>query len=111
MTAQMESREWIVARIVSITEHITEANNPESNPFGLGDDTKFYLVEAENWRHNKHHPSKKRHIQHDSGLASIPAESVVLGHQQQQQRRSSFGTVGSSSSSNFVHSYTASLSK
>lgn len=65
MTAQMESRECIVARIVSITEHTTEANDPESNPFGLGEDTKFYLVEAENWRHNKHHPSKKRHIQHD----------------------------------------------
>jgi autophagy-related protein 11 len=71
IAAQMQSREWIVARIVSITEYVTDEAVPESNPYGLGNGITYHLIEVENWRNNKLHPSKKRHVAHDSGLASI----------------------------------------
>ncbi|KAL9542244.1 hypothetical protein MBANPS3_008703 [Mucor bainieri] len=70
---QMQSREWIVARIVSITEYVTDGADPESNPFGLADGVTYRLVEVENYRNSKQHPNKRRHVSsNDSGLASIP---------------------------------------
>ncbi|KAF9352436.1 oligomeric, coiled-coil, peripheral membrane protein [Mortierella sp. NVP85] len=90
MSTQLRNREWIVARINSITEAVvdkrleTEDENgtPSSpnttsphNPFGLADGVKYYLLEATSWNgyHGKgssssssHHPgsgssSKQRH--------------------------------------------------
>lgn len=90
MSNQLRNREWIVARINSITEAVvdkrleTEDENgtPSSpntasphNPFGLADGVKYYLLEATSWNgyHGKgssssssHHPgsgssSKQRH--------------------------------------------------
>ncbi|GAN03349.1 hypothetical protein MAM1_0039c02802 [Mucor ambiguus] len=72
IAAQMQSREWIVARIVSITEYVTDETVPGSNPYGLANGVTYHLIEVENWRNNKQHPSKRRHVSSsDSGLASI----------------------------------------
>ncbi|CEP11651.1 hypothetical protein [Parasitella parasitica] len=71
IAAQIQNREWIVARIVAITEHVTDATNPESNPFGLDNGITYHLIEVENWRSNR--PNKRRHVSTDSGLASITA--------------------------------------
>ncbi|CAE7211881.1 unnamed protein product [Rhizoctonia solani] len=49
----LKSREWIVARIVSITERIADSKSsykqPNGNPFGLGDGVKFHLLDVEDW--------------------------------------------------------------
>ncbi|KAJ1311221.1 hypothetical protein OPQ81_009721 [Rhizoctonia solani] len=45
----LKSREWIVARIVSITERIADSKQPNGNPFGLGDGVKFHLLDVEDW--------------------------------------------------------------
>ncbi|KAH7099705.1 hypothetical protein BKA62DRAFT_283781 [Auriculariales sp. MPI-PUGE-AT-0066] len=46
---QIKSREWIVARITSITERIVNSKDPSTNPYGLGDGIKFYMLEVEDW--------------------------------------------------------------
>ncbi|CAO3644862.1 unnamed protein product [Cunninghamella echinulata] len=62
---QMNSREWIVARITSITECVVNAQDPNSNPYGLSDGLVFYQLEVENWRNNRHkhhhHHRKSKH--------------------------------------------------
>ncbi|KAK3814483.1 MAG: hypothetical protein J3Q66DRAFT_442095 [Benniella sp.] len=102
MSTQLRNREWIVARINSITEAVvdkrleTEDENgtPSSpnttsphNPFGLADGVKYYLLEATSWNgyHGKgssssssHHPgsgssSKQRH--HGSSSSSMHESS------------------------------------
>ncbi|QRW05476.1 autophagy-related protein 11 [Ceratobasidium sp. AG-Ba] len=45
----LKSREWIVARILSITERIADSKQPNGNPFGLGDGVKFFLLDVEDW--------------------------------------------------------------
>ncbi|KAI8379037.1 autophagy-related protein 11-domain-containing protein [Blakeslea trispora] len=100
MASQMEARDWIVARIASITEYVADTTVPESNPYGLANGVKYYLIDAGHWRHNKQH-SKKRQFTQDNGLASI---SIPSEEQYQQQKRPSFGHASTSSSS-FVHSY------
>ncbi|KAI9277046.1 autophagy-related protein 11-domain-containing protein [Phascolomyces articulosus] len=59
---QMNSREWLVARITSITEHTVNGADPQSNPYGLTEGLTYYHLEVENWktnRHRKSHQSKK----------------------------------------------------
>ncbi|KAI9028822.1 hypothetical protein CLU79DRAFT_736233 [Phycomyces nitens] len=56
----MSSRDWIVARITSITECSVDPNDPTTNPFGLAHGLKFYQIEVENWR-SHHHKSSKTH--------------------------------------------------
>ncbi|KZV84188.1 hypothetical protein EXIGLDRAFT_842413 [Exidia glandulosa HHB12029] len=46
---QVKTRDWIVARITSITERIVNAKDPSTNPYGLGDGIKYYLLEVEDW--------------------------------------------------------------
>ncbi|EJD40137.1 hypothetical protein AURDEDRAFT_115945 [Auricularia subglabra TFB-10046 SS5] len=46
---QIQTREWIVARITSINERIVNARDPSTNPYGLGDGIKYYLLEVEDW--------------------------------------------------------------
>ncbi|KAF7377787.1 ATG11 domain-containing protein [Mycena sanguinolenta] len=46
---QLKTREWIVARITSITERVVDHNDPTSNPYGLGDGVKYYMLEVEDW--------------------------------------------------------------
>ncbi|KAL0075131.1 hypothetical protein F4703DRAFT_1889855 [Phycomyces blakesleeanus] len=53
----MATREWIVARITSITECSVDPKDPSTNPFGLAHGLKFYQIEVEHWR--SHHKSSK----------------------------------------------------
>ncbi|TFY68709.1 hypothetical protein EVG20_g3446 [Dentipellis fragilis] len=46
---QLKTREWIVARITSITERVVDQKDPSSNPYGLGDGVKYYMLEVEDW--------------------------------------------------------------
>ncbi|KAG1103614.1 hypothetical protein G6F42_017196 [Rhizopus arrhizus] len=80
IAAQMQSREWIVARIVSITEYVTDETVPGSNPYGLADGVTYRLIEVENWRNSKQHPSKRRHVSNYSGLASITAPRDMVNN-------------------------------
>ncbi|ORZ16485.1 hypothetical protein BCR42DRAFT_451423 [Absidia repens] len=62
ISSQINSREWVVARITSVTEHSVNAQDQTTNPYGLPDNTTFYQLEAENWRNNrqKHHHRKSK---------------------------------------------------
>ncbi|KAI8979761.1 hypothetical protein BDF20DRAFT_530265 [Mycotypha africana] len=80
---QREYKEYFIARITAIEENITVAGQPETNPFNLGDNVKYHLVEVEHWRKasssssssstalTSNSLSKKRQTVHDNGLASI----------------------------------------
>ncbi|CAO3584643.1 unnamed protein product [Absidia cylindrospora] len=63
VSSQMSSREWIVARITSITECLVNAQDSTTNPYGLPDKAVFYQLEVENWRNGrpKHHHRKSKH--------------------------------------------------
>ncbi|KAF5390754.1 hypothetical protein D9757_004449 [Collybiopsis confluens] len=59
LAEQLKTREWIVARITSITERV----DPTSNPYALGDGVKYYMLEVEDWTQptpTKRKVSKKR---------------------------------------------------
>ncbi|EIN08294.1 hypothetical protein PUNSTDRAFT_143929 [Punctularia strigosozonata HHB-11173 SS5] len=60
LAEQLKTREWIVARITSITERIVDGNDPDSNPYGLGDGVKYYMLEVEDWTQPT--PSGKRKV-------------------------------------------------
>ncbi|KAF9061726.1 hypothetical protein BDP27DRAFT_1428649 [Rhodocollybia butyracea] len=65
LAEQLRTREWIVARITSITERVVDREDPTSNPYALGDGVKYYMLEVEDWTqaqpsHNKRKVSKKR---------------------------------------------------
>ncbi|KAH9852196.1 hypothetical protein C2E23DRAFT_189253 [Lenzites betulinus] len=49
LAEQLKTREWIVARITSITERVVDSKDPSSNPYGLGDGVKYYMLEVEDW--------------------------------------------------------------
>lgn len=46
---QLKTREWIVARITSITEGVVDHKDASTNPYGLGDGVKYYMLEVEDW--------------------------------------------------------------
>ncbi|KAH9998573.1 hypothetical protein BJV77DRAFT_1156392 [Russula vinacea] len=46
---QLKTREWIVARITSLTERVVDLKDPTSNPYGLGNGVKYYMLEVEDW--------------------------------------------------------------
>ncbi|GJE85510.1 ATG11 domain-containing protein [Phanerochaete sordida] len=46
---QLKTREWIVARITSITEGVVDHKDASTNPYGLGDGVKYYTLEVEDW--------------------------------------------------------------
>lgn len=104
----MESREWIVARIVSIEEHTVSDDNESSNPYGLSHGLTYYNLTVENWRLNRRHASssktKKRLLEaaQDSGLASIGSPPNIATIPT--MRRPSL-IAASSSTNNIVHSY------
>ncbi|KAK0203419.1 putative peripheral membrane protein [Desarmillaria ectypa] len=49
LAEQLKTREWIVARITSITERVVDHNDPTSNPYGLSDGVKYYMLQVEDW--------------------------------------------------------------
>ncbi|KAJ4473012.1 putative peripheral membrane protein [Lentinula aciculospora] len=63
LAEQLKTREWIVARITSITERVVDRDDPTSNPYALGDGVKYYMLEVEDWTqpaHEKRKVSRKR---------------------------------------------------
>ncbi|GBE88766.1 hypothetical protein BKA93DRAFT_774471 [Sparassis latifolia] len=60
LAEQLKTREWIVARITSITERVVDYKDPSTNPYGLGDGVKYYMLEVEDWTQPAHHSSKHR---------------------------------------------------
>ncbi|KZT07122.1 putative peripheral membrane protein [Laetiporus sulphureus 93-53] len=67
LAEQLKTREWIVARITSITERVASHKDPSTNPYGLGDGIKYYMLEVEDWTQPVF-PSKRRE----------PAKKVTL---------------------------------
>lgn len=59
LAEQLKTREWIVARITSITERVVDQKDPSSNPYGLGDGVKYYMLEVEDWTQSS---SSKRRV-------------------------------------------------
>ncbi|THH11415.1 hypothetical protein EW145_g646 [Phellinidium pouzarii] len=60
LAEQLKTREWIVARITSITEKIADARDPSSNPYGLGDGIKYFMLEVEDWTRPGAEATKRR---------------------------------------------------
>ncbi|KAF8267535.1 hypothetical protein EI94DRAFT_1730240 [Lactarius quietus] len=73
LAEQLKTREWIVARITSITERVVDPKDPSSNPYGLGDGVKYYMLEVEDWTQpgtSKRRQSSKK----ASAVATEPKE-------------------------------------
>ncbi|KAL4066994.1 hypothetical protein V8B97DRAFT_1874301 [Scleroderma yunnanense] len=81
LAEQLKSREWIVARITSITERLVDRNDPTSNPYGLGDGIKYYILEVEDWTQNgplnKRKGPRKASALSDPGLAPRKPSPLV----------------------------------
>ncbi|KAH9026685.1 autophagy-related protein 11-domain-containing protein [Lactarius deliciosus] len=74
LAEQLKTREWIVARITSILERVAEPNDPESNPYGLGDGVKYYMVQVEDWNQPpKQRPSKTSRPEATPAAAAVVA--------------------------------------
>jgi hypothetical protein len=104
MSSQLRNREWIVARITSITEAIVDkrlaaeaaATEDESggtsssssavsahNPFGLADGVKYYLLDATSWngyQSHSHGHGKSSSYHSSSGRESISGSSKLRHH-------------------------------
>ncbi|KAG0027497.1 oligomeric, coiled-coil, peripheral membrane protein [Podila clonocystis] len=109
MANQLRNREWIVARITSITESIVDKRQGASatdteddagagssitphNPFGLADGVKYYLLEATSWSgHNHGHGHGKSASSHHSSTGGSSSSKI--------RHRSSTSALGESSSS------------
>ncbi|KAF8966554.1 autophagy-related protein 11-domain-containing protein [Flammula alnicola] len=59
LAEQLKTREWIVARITSITERVVDHKDPSSNPYGLGDGVKYYMLEVEDWTQPSHNNKRR----------------------------------------------------
>ncbi|OSX61021.1 hypothetical protein POSPLADRAFT_1057962 [Postia placenta MAD-698-R-SB12] len=59
LAEQLKTREWIVARITSMTERVVDHRDPDTNPYGLGDGVKYYMLEVEDWT-QPGYPTKRR---------------------------------------------------
>ncbi|KAL1744863.1 hypothetical protein HDZ31DRAFT_63668 [Schizophyllum fasciatum] len=71
LAQQLQSREWIVARITSITERVVDHADPTSNPYGLGDGVKYYMLEVEDWTQQT-----KRRVSAKNTLAKVKPQEV-----------------------------------
>ncbi|KAG9025608.1 oligomeric, coiled-coil, peripheral membrane protein [Tulasnella sp. JGI-2019a] len=49
LAEQLKTREWVVARITFIAERVADYKDPDSNPYGLGDGVKYFMLEVEDW--------------------------------------------------------------
>ncbi|KAF7316529.1 ATG11 domain-containing protein [Mycena indigotica] len=80
LAEQLKTREWIVARITSITERVVDHNDASSNPYGLGDGVKYYMLEVEDWTQNnaqnKRRPSSRKTSRDQPPLSTAPAPAV-----------------------------------
>ncbi|OSC97798.1 hypothetical protein PYCCODRAFT_1398207 [Trametes coccinea BRFM310] len=72
---QLKTREWIVARITSITERVVDSKDPSTNPYGLGDGVKYYMLEVEDWTQPSY-SSKRRDSSKKFPAAEKPSDPV-----------------------------------
>lgn len=49
LAEQLKTKEWIVARITTITDRVADSKDPVGNPFQLADGVRFYLLDVEGW--------------------------------------------------------------
>ncbi|KAG8754268.1 oligomeric, coiled-coil, peripheral membrane protein [Serendipita sp. 396] len=86
VSEQLKTREWIVARITSITERVVDSKDPSSNPYGLGNGVKYYLLDVEDWTANtpgsvlRPKASRNTSIPTRTGVGSVESwrDSTVL---------------------------------
>ncbi|KAJ2933973.1 hypothetical protein H1R20_g3142, partial [Candolleomyces eurysporus] len=107
LAEQLKTREWIVARITSISERIVDQKDESTNPYGLGDGVKYYMLEVEDWTqpsHNKRRGPSRRvttekpvpdpsqstpNLQRSTSPVPLPEPSVTETAALSQQQRSS----------------------
>ncbi|KAG0303445.1 oligomeric, coiled-coil, peripheral membrane protein [Dissophora globulifera] len=101
MANQLKNREWIVARITSITEAIVDKRLEEDedenesgvtsssssvntvsphNPFGLADGVKYYLLEATSWNGSHGHGHSKASSSYHSSSSREARSSKIRHH-------------------------------
>ncbi|GBB99605.1 hypothetical protein RclHR1_03580012 [Rhizophagus clarus] len=70
-------KDWIVARIVNISEHVVDIKSPKTNPYELPDGVKYYSLSVEVYQNNltSSHHSRKRS---DSDRSSRMSASLNL---------------------------------
>nr|VWO96584.1 Autophagy-related protein 11 [Ganoderma boninense] len=76
LAEQLKTREWIVARITSITERVVDSKDPATNPYGLGDGVKYYMLEVEDWTQPSY-PSKRRESSKKLPLIDPPSQPMT----------------------------------
>ncbi|KAI9493144.1 hypothetical protein BDB00DRAFT_872660 [Zychaea mexicana] len=96
---QMNTREWLVARITSITEHTVTVTDPQSNPYGLSEGLTYFHLEVEHWKSNRQRKSKK--ISSSSKQANASTTTSFKG-------KESENLAASTTSTAFSKSYTTS---
>lgn len=91
----IKSREWLVARIISLTEKMVDPKDPDTNPYALSAGTRYFLLEVEPWSVEK---NPRRIIQSSLGLGQpssatkdSPSRSATLPSQMALQISSSSG--------------------
>ncbi|KAF6744689.1 hypothetical protein DFP72DRAFT_825267 [Ephemerocybe angulata] len=69
LAEQLRTREWIVARITYIAERVVDQKDESTNPYGLGDGVKYYMLEVEDWTQPSHNKRRgpSRRITSDKG--------------------------------------------
>ncbi|ORY98715.1 autophagy-related protein 11-domain-containing protein [Syncephalastrum racemosum] len=80
---QMNTREWIVARITSITESTADPAVPDSNPYGLASGLHYYQLEVELWKSSRAGKSQRRSKQKRNSSRESP--QAASPSQQQQE--------------------------
>nr|GAT55169.1 predicted protein [Mycena chlorophos] len=81
LAEQLKTREWIVARITSITERVVDHNDASSNPYGLGDGVKYYMLEVEDWTQNNAQNKRRtssRKVSRDQPVSSSPPAASAI---------------------------------
>lgn len=76
LASQLRTKEWIVAKIVRITERVTDSNKAGGNPFQLLHGVRFCLLDVDGWNPAppgiENRPAKSRQISAAS-LSNLPA--------------------------------------
>ncbi|KIM47021.1 hypothetical protein M413DRAFT_267979 [Hebeloma cylindrosporum] len=80
LAEQLKTREWIVARITSITERVVDQKDPSSNPYGLGDGVKYYMLEVEDWTQPTHNKRRLSSRKISSGESNEPKDVFPPTH-------------------------------
>ncbi|KAI9311499.1 autophagy-related protein 11-domain-containing protein [Dichotomocladium elegans] len=80
---QIHQREWLVARITSLTEY-TVTSDPLSNPYGLAEGIIYYHLEVENWKSSHHRRSHRSQSSRKPGSTKVKGKEPETGTSVQQ---------------------------